>query len=260
MRISRRDFLHGMTASAGTLCSSGVTGLHSLTGQGLDCVVLDLKLNCTLRESLHGYQSAFADQHHHLAADRLDPQWRCRMVIVPGLGMMDPATGRMLLDLAQGGTCLVLESGAGFLGPAEAAAHQRMLLRCFELEVKPPVDLWSGKLADAGLFARRAGSRRTETIDGREAVPYVRYVWPREIMVRDFTRAIPVSAKRGEVIGWAGSLAVASKRPVGKGTLIFLGSPLGPALRTSDPEARSWLASVVAPGVSPSSRPGATGV
>jgi len=64
-------------------------------------------------------------------------------------------------------------------------------------------------------------------------------------MVRGFTRVIPVSAKLGEVIGWAGSLAVASKRPVGRGMLIFLGSPLGPALRASDPEARSWLQSVV---------------
>ena len=139
----------------------------------------------------------------------------------------------------------MLESGAGFLSPAETAAHQRMLLRCFELEVGPPVDLWSGKLADDGLFASRTGSRRREAIDGRQAIPYVRYVWPREIMVRGFTRVIPVSAKRGEVIGWAGSLAVGLKRPVGKGTLLFLGSPLGPALRAGDPEARSWLQSVV---------------
>ena len=160
--------------------------------------------------------------------------------------MMDPTIGRTLLDLVQEGTRLVLESGAGFLGVEETAAHQRMLLRCFELEVAPPVDLWSGRLADEGLFASRTGPRRRKTIDGRESIPYVRYVWPREILVRDFTRVIPVSAKRGEVIGWAGSLAVGSKRPAGKGTLIFLGSPLGPALRASDPEARSWLHSVVA--------------
>src|SRR5437899_3938736 len=122
---------------------------------------------------------------------------------------------------------------------------QRMLFRCFELEVEPPVDLWSGKLADDDLFASRSSPHRRKTIDGRQAIPYVRYVWPREIMVRSFTRVIPVSAKLGEVIGWVVSLAVASKRPVGRGTLIFLGSPLGPALRASDPEARSWLQSVV---------------
>ena len=140
----------------------------------------------------------------------------------------------------------MLESGAGFLSPAENAAHRRMLLRCFDLEVEPPVDLWSKKPADDRLFASRASPHRRTTIDARQSIPYVRYVWPRETMIRDFTRVIPVSVKRAEVIGWAGPLAVGSKRPVGKGNLIFLGSPLGPALGASDPEARSWLRSVVA--------------
>src|SRR5437016_2437276 len=129
MHISRRNFLYGMTASAGTLWSSRVTGLDNLAGRELDCVVLDLRAHCVLRESLQGYQAAFADEYHYLAADRLDSQWRYRMVIVPGLGTMDPAIGRMLLDLVQGGTRLVLESGAGFLSPLGTAAHQRMLLR-----------------------------------------------------------------------------------------------------------------------------------
>src|SRR5213080_780346 len=135
MHISRRNFLHGMTASAGTLWSSRVTGLDNLAGRQFDCVVLDLTSHCVLGESLQGYQAAFADEHHCLAADRLDSRWRCRMVIARGVGMMDPAIGRMLLELVQGGTRLVLESGAGFLSPAETAAHQRMLFRCFELEV-----------------------------------------------------------------------------------------------------------------------------
>ena len=246
MHISRRNFLQGMTASAGTLWSSRVTGLHHLAAREHDCVILDLKSHCVLRESWQGYQAALADARHCLAADRLDSRWRCRMVIVPGLGMMDPAMGRALLDLVQRGTRLVLESGAGFLSPAEAAEQQRVLSRCFALEVAPAVDLWSRKLADNGLFASRNGPHRRKTIDGHQSTPYVRYVWPRETMVRDFTRVIPVSAKGGEVIGWAGSLAVASKRSVGKGTLIFLGSPLGPVLRASDPEARCWLQSVVA--------------
>src|SRR2546429_4409057 len=94
MHISRRNFLHGMTASAGTLWSSRVTGLDNLAGRQFDCVVLDLTSHCVLGESLQGYQAAFADEHHCLAADRLDSRWRCRMVIAPGVGMMDPAIDR----------------------------------------------------------------------------------------------------------------------------------------------------------------------
>jgi hypothetical protein len=52
---------------------------------------------------------------------------------------------------------------------------------------------------------------------------------------------IPVSAKVGDVIGTVGALPVALKRRMDKGILIFLGSPLGPALRAGDPEAGSWL-------------------
>jgi len=33
---------------------------------------------------------------------------------------------------------------------------------------------------------------------------------------------------------------------MGQGTLIFLGSPMGPALRAGDPQARSWLQVVTA--------------
>src|SRR5437870_12144510 len=124
------------------------------------------------------------------------------MVIAPGVGMMDPAIGRMLLELVQGGTRLVLESGAGFLSPAETPAHQRMLFRCFELEVEPPVDLWSGKLADDDLFASRSSPHRRKTIDGRQAIPYGRYCLPGAIMVRGFPRVIPACSTPGDGIGW----------------------------------------------------------
>jgi len=56
---------------------------------------------------------------------------------------------------------------------------------------------------------------------------------------------IPVVAERPDVIAWTGLLAVGMKKRVGKGTLVFLGSPLGPALLAGDPEAREWVRSVV---------------
>jgi hypothetical protein len=169
------------------------------------------------------------------------------MAIVPGLGSMDPAVGETLLGLLEAGTDVLLESGAGFLSPAEFTAHQKMLYRYFNIEVATPVDLWSGKSADQALLSRRSGPRpRTKQLDSLESLPYIGYSWPRETQVRDFSRAIPVSVGEGEVSGKAGALPVALKRRTAGGRLIFLGSPLGPALLAGDLQARSWLRLVTA--------------
>ena len=245
MKTSRRNFLRAAIASAGSLYSfrpSAWAGPGHRPERELNCVLLDLKSHCVLRESLQGYQAALAqDEHNYLQELAIDSRWRCRMAIVPGLGTMDPVTARVLLDLVKAGTHLLLESGAGFLSTAEFAAHQRMLHRCFDVTVEPPVDLWSGKSGDDRLFAHRSRPHQWRKSQSRESIPYVNYVWPREARVRDFSRVIPVSTKGGEVIGRVESLPVAMKRRSANGTLIFLGSPLGPALRAGDPEARSWL-------------------
>ena len=58
------------------------------------------------------------------------------------------------------------------------------------------------------------------------------------------TCALPIcrlSTQAGEVIAWVDGLPVALKRPGGRGNLIFLGSPLGPALWAGDAQARRWL-------------------
>jgi hypothetical protein len=121
-----------------------------------------------------------------------------------------------------------------------------MLDRYFDIAVYPPVSLWPGQPFDDALFLHRSGRYPGKRLDRQESIPYVDYLWPRETKVRDFSRVIPVSARTGDVIGKVGGLPVAWKRRMGKGTLIFLGSPMGPALRAGDPEARSWLRLVTA--------------
>jgi hypothetical protein len=227
-----------------------ITGSNSLgpwREREPNVVLLDLKSRCVLRESLQGYQAALvADQHHYRSEATTDSPWRCRMAILIGLGPMDPATMRLLMDLLEAGTHVLLESGAAFVSPAEFAAHQRMLHRYFDLAVGPPVDLWSEKSGDNRLFEHRSRPHPRKNVDSRESIPYVNYIWPRGTRVRDFSRVIPVSAKGGDVIGRVGPLPVAVKRRWANGTLIFLGSPLGPGLRAADSEARSWLRLVMA--------------
>src|SRR5262249_10719628 len=139
--------------------------------------------------------------------------------IVPGIGVLDQRTASALAFMARAGAALVLESGAGFLDRYDFAAHQKTLRVVFDVVIGEPVGVW---------------------VEGG-AIPYVRYAWPTKKLVRDFSRVVPVVAKDTEVIGRMGEISVASKKRVGRGQLIFLGSPLGPALRAGDAEAYQWL-------------------
>jgi len=118
------------------------------------------------------------------------------------------------------GRFVIFESGAGF-AEARALEEQRAGLRdAFGLAIEAPVPLWSG---------------------GRP--PYVDLRWPARARLRDFSYAVPV--RGGEAIGRVGALPVAALQRAGAGALLFLGSPVGPALGSGDPEALAWLAAVL---------------
>jgi len=245
MNISRRYFLGAAAGSAATLWSSGGAGfdpLDLLPERELDCALFDLNGHCVLRESLRGYQAALGDKYRPCLEAGLNSERRCRIAIVPDVESMHPAMADTFRSLLEIGTHVLLESGAGFLSPAEFTSHQEMLYRYFNIEVATPFDLWSEESAENAFLSRRPWSHpRKKNLDRLESVPYVSYSWPRETKVRDFSRAIPVLARETEVIAKAGALPVALKRPTAGGTLIFLGSPLGPALLSGDLQARSWL-------------------
>jgi hypothetical protein len=248
MKLSRRYFLSAAAGSAATFWSFRSIGLEA-PGSSLerahDCALLDLNAHCILRESLQGYQAALGDKYNHFPEVGLNSRRPCRIAIVPGLGPIDPAMAETLSSLLDAGTHVLLESGAAFVSPSEFTVHQEMLYRYFDIEVGAPVDLWSRKSDDA-LLRHRPQRQPSKKLNSPEPIPYVNYSWPAQTTVRDFSLVIPVSAKAGDVIGRVGALPVALKRHTSGGMLIFLGSPLGPALRAGDPQARSWLRSVTA--------------
>ena len=251
MKVSRRMFL-GTAGSAAALVSlratkSHASGLRSQLEQlGLDCVVIDLCSHCALRESVDGYRLALGSDHDYFPAAMPPPSRRWRTAIVPGLASIGPDTVRMLSDLLHAGTHVLLETGAGFLSAPQFASHQKMLWDYFGVAVGGVVDPWAQISADDVPSPQGFGQRSVRARNRQPATPYVRYVWPHKSMVRDFSRFIAVRAQAGEVIASVGEVPVALKKRVGKGTLIFLGSPLGPLLRAGDLEARSWLESVTA--------------
>jgi hypothetical protein len=208
------------------------------------CVLLDLEDCCALRESLAGFEAAIGAAGVRFVRSALTPASgrgsallrQASMVIVPGCTRIEPDVAARLAGRLEDGTLLVLESGAAFTEPTDFEAHRSMLDRHFGLAVEAPVDLWSS--TSAGV-TRRA--------------PYVDFVWPVPVKVRDFSRVVPLARhtssaemrRASEVIGWVDGRPMAAKRRVGRGTLVYLGSPLGPALHSGDREARAWLAALL---------------
>ena len=111
---------------------------------------------------------------------------------------------------------MLLESGAGFAGESAFRVHRDGLRNAVQVHIE-------------AVRFRSLG------------VPYVDYVWPYPTKIRDFSRVVPIGDQRGEIIARVDGLPIGLKRKVGAGTLIFLGSPLGPALWAGDSEARQWL-------------------
>ena len=228
MRVSRREFVGGAVASASGLCFFEASGWNAVScgdrgPEQASGAILELGSECVLRESLLGYQTTLGGLPV-CAAKEVNLLTRSRMVIVPGVGALSSTSVLLLLHLLDSGARLLLECGAGFSDAAEFATHREMLQRFFGITVDAPVDL------------RSSG----------ESVPYVNFEWPRRVMVRDFSRAVAVSGRSGEAIARIGAIPVGLKKRVGNGTLIFLGSPLGPSLRSGDPEAHLWVHSLAA--------------
>jgi hypothetical protein len=71
--------------------------------------------------------------------------------------------------------------------------------------------------------------------------PYVEYLWPALVKIREFAPVQLTPAPGDEIIATFLGQPVGLRRKVGDGLLITLGSPLGPVFLTGDPDARRWL-------------------
>jgi hypothetical protein len=162
--------------------------------------------SCVLLESRAGFGKALAGRDHP------------RLVVVPAAAGWDAS----LLKRARGGQWVLFESGAGFAAAGAFGEQREGLARSFDLTLEEPRAPW------------RDGPRP----------PYVSLQWPETALLRDFSSVVPVHG--GETIGRFGALPVAALRRAGEGALLFLGSPLGPALWSDDARAHSWLQAFLA--------------
>ena len=209
MGMTRRDFL--VTAAGAT------TSVGGKLRRPAGWVLLDLKGDC-LRESVAGYQAAL---HPRLLSAQLPDLPRCAALIVPGALDISPAVARAIVAALHAGATVILESAAGFIAEQDFRAHRAVLRDALGVHIDAAQQLWP------------------------RSVPYVDFGWPYATKLRDFSRVVRLAPQPGAVIASVDGFPVALKR-FGPGTLIFLGSPVGPALWSGDAEARAWLSAVLA--------------
>ena len=190
--------------------------------------ILDPGPECSLRDAVAGYGAALDSRgmaQLHIGAWSVPD---CALLIIPAALGLTPSVARLMMRRLRDGRTVILESGAAF-APDDGPLfhdHRDFIREQLGIHTAPPVALWP-----------RAG----------RGIPYVDYCWPSSALVRDFSRVVPIDERRtdGEIIARVFDIAVAVKTRVGAGTLIFLGTPLGPALLAEDREARRWLLSVL---------------
>jgi len=225
MPMSRRGFLGNAAgvSAAGLAGASRWTRIFPQPPNALSgCALVDSGPSCTLRESSAGYESALLSAQASYERTSFQSLPPARMIILPAAGFLDESRLARLRSHLENGSVVLYESGAAFWDSGGFDFHRRLMRSVFGLGLHAPVRLW-------------------DSADSFKQSPYVDYCWPVVTKVRDFSRIIPVECEGGETVARFQKLPVAVKRRIGKGTLVFLGSPLGPHLLAGDREASRWL-------------------
>jgi hypothetical protein len=145
-----------------------------------------------------------------------------------------------VLDLG----CILPESLAGFRSQVRSShsTNPNLVIVPAVGRFRPPsiqLFLDRGATVLVELFASDA------RITPEPYFPYVEYSWPIKAKIREFA-AVPLEPAPGDqVIGTLLRHPVALRRRAGRGTLVTLGSPLGPLFLSGDPDARCWLDAIL---------------
>jgi hypothetical protein len=157
-------------------------------------------------------------------------------VVAPVLARVDRLRPRCeVFDLG----CVLPESLAGFKTQVGDLRHDVLIVPAVRTITEAGRELIKGWLDHgATVLLEYVGGARVEQ---RDYFPYVEYVWPVRVMIREFA---PVELRPGpgdEIIATFSGQPVGLRRRTGAGVLITLGSPLGPIFLAGDPDARRWL-------------------
>ncbi len=135
--------------------------------------------------------------------------------------------------------CVLQESLEGFKTQAGDLRHDVLIapaVRAVTEAGKEMIERWLDHGATV-LLEYVAGP----SIEQDAYFPYVEYLWPVRVKIREFAPVKLTPAPGDEIIATFSGQPVGLRRRVGDGTLITLGSPLGPVFLTGDADARRWL-------------------
>lgn len=227
MAISRRGFLGLASAAPAALLAGGfrLKSTRGESGQSIpDCLLMGSQTTRASSESFAGYRSALAESGVAFATSSNTACYlvTTRCIILPEVVFANAGEVEWLKERLQKGATVLLEAGSAFLNSTEFDFQKRLLKSGLGLNLHPAVNAWAGN-----------GSSKES--------PYVDYEWPAAVKIRDFSRVIPVEGVGAETIAWFRGMPLAIMRRIGKGTLVFLGSPIGPHLLAGDKEAGRWL-------------------
>jgi hypothetical protein len=137
------------------------------------------------------------------------------LIIAPGIRWMSLSIAADLADRIHRGAWVILESGLGFSSRAESEHQTDVFKRVFGLQLLPPV---------------KVGKKPA-------AATYLEYTRPVHRLVRTFEAITPVRWDQSETLARSGTHSVCIRKRIGDGTLVFLGSMLGPGIGAEEREA-----------------------
>ncbi len=218
VRLSRRQFLGRATGAAGLLALEPPP-----MPAAADAVLVCMPAACRFAESAAGYRAALGRLGIGFAEAPPEQVPPAKLMILPAFVCPGTDLCSRLRKWLDRGSTVLFESAGGFSSMASFRRDREWMRRDFALELEAPVNLWAGD---------------------RPRTPYISYSWPIETRVRDFSRVVPVGAGPGLTIARTEGLTVGVRRQVGKRSLVFLGSPLGPGLWVGEREALRWFAAL----------------
>lgn len=204
--LSRRQLL---ASAASASVAATVTAAQPRAAEHSNLLLLS-DPNPIATESALGYQRLLGHQQRPFEfAKELDFP-RPRYLILPGARVVSGALGSQLYQYAAAGTWLIFESGLCFASSTDIRTQRQILQDFFSIRIDPPSNL----------------GQRT----------YVHYHWPVHAMVPDFSEFVRVSKADADPIAKIHGEVVGIRKRIGRGGIVFLGSPLGPGLFAEDRE------------------------